>query len=117
MYITCIKIKMNIFRQHYPCKGAYQRSKVILYNESHKKLSIIKSRDRNAGQNNNLKRGNTRISFKRLEQFKYLETTLKNQNSIHEEIKSRLKSGNACYLSVQNILSSNFVSQNAKIKM
>jgi hypothetical protein len=37
-----------------------------------------------------------------VEQFKYLETTLTNQSSIHEEIKSRLKSGNACYHSVQN---------------
>jgi hypothetical protein len=36
----------------------------------------------------------------------YLATTLTNQNSIHEEIKSRLKSGNACYHSVQNFFSS-----------
>ena len=33
-------------------------------------------------------------------------TVLTNQNSIQEEIKSRMKSGNACYHSVQNILSS-----------
>ena len=38
-------------------------------------------------------------TFDRVEEFKYLGTTLKNQNSIAEEIKSRLKSGNACYLS------------------
>ena len=37
------------------------------------------------------------ISFERLEQFKYLGTTLTHQNSIREEIKSRLKSGNVCY--------------------
>jgi len=35
-------------------------------------------------------------------EFKYLGTTLTNQNSIQEEIKSRLKSGNACYYSVQS---------------
>jgi hypothetical protein len=35
-------------------------------------------------------------SFKRVEQFKYLETTLMNQNSIQEEIKSNLKTGNPC---------------------
>ena len=45
------------------------------------------------------------ISFERVEEFKYLVTTLTNQNSIQEEIKSRLKSGNACYHSVQNLLS------------
>jgi hypothetical protein len=42
--------------------------------------------------------------FKRVEQFKYLGATLTNQNSIHEEIMSRLKSGNACYYLVQNLV-------------
>jgi hypothetical protein len=42
-------------------------------------------------------------------------TTLTNQNSIQEEIKTRLKSGNACYHSVQNLLSSSFLSTNIKI--
>jgi len=39
-------------------------------------------------------------TFERVEEFKYLGTTLTNQNSIGEEIKSRLRSGNA---SVQNL--------------
>jgi hypothetical protein len=39
------------------------------------------------------------------------------QNSIQEEIKSRLKLGNACYLSVQNLLSSILLSINLKIKI
>ena len=42
---------------------------------------------------------------------------LTNQNSIAEEIKSRLRSGNACYYSVQNLLSSRLLSKNLKIKM
>jgi hypothetical protein len=52
-----------------------------------------------------------------VEQFKYLGTTLKKRNSIHEEIKSRLKSGNACFHSVQNLLSSRLLSKNVKSKV
>jgi len=36
-------------------------------------------------------------SLESVEEFKYLGTTLTNQNSIQEEIKSRLNSENACY--------------------
>jgi len=39
------------------------------------------------------------------------------ENSIQEEIKCRLKSGNACYYSVQNLLSSRLLSKNLKIKI
>jgi uncharacterized protein YgiM (DUF1202 family) len=57
---------------------------------------MVMSQDQNEGQYGYIQIGNK--SFETVEQFKYLETTLTNQNSIHEEIKSRLKSGNACYL-------------------
>jgi hypothetical protein len=75
---------------------------------------MVMSRDQNAGKNGYIQIGNE--SFKTVEQFKYLGTTLTNQNSTHEEIKSRLKSGNACY-SVQNLLSSSLLSKNVKIKI
>ena len=52
-----------------------------------------------------------------MEQFKYLATTLTNQNSIPEEIKSRMKSGNACYHSVRNLLTSSLLSKNIKMKI
>jgi len=56
-------------------------------------------------------------SFERVEHFKYMGTNLANQNSIQEEIKSRLKSENICYHSVQNLLSSWLLSNNIKIKV
>jgi hypothetical protein len=46
----------------------------------------------------------------------FINLLLTNQNSIHAEIKSRLKSGNAFYHSVQNLLSSSLISKNVKIK-
>ena len=58
------------------------------------------SRDQNAGRSHNIKTDNS--SFERVEEFKYLGKTLTNQNSIQEEIKSRLKSVNDCYHSLQN---------------
>ena len=76
---------------------------------------MFMSRDHNAGRSQNIKTDNN--SFQMLEEFKYLGTTLTNQNSIQEEIKTSLKSGNACYHSVQNLLSSSMLSNNKKIKM
>jgi hypothetical protein len=68
------------------------------------------SRDRNAGWGHSVKTDNS--SIERVEEFKYLGTVLTDQNSIQEEIKSSLKLGNACYHSVQNLLSSRLLSNN-----
>jgi len=73
------------------------------------------SRDQNAGRRHNIKIDNR--SFEGVEEFKYLGTTLTDQNSIRGEIKSRLKSGNSCYHLVQNLLSSSFSYKNLKIKI
>jgi hypothetical protein len=51
-------------------------------------------------------------SFERVEEFKYMGTTLTTQNSIQE-----FKSANACYHSVQDLVSSSFISKNIKIKI
>ena len=68
-----------------------------------------------AGQNRNIKISNKSCEW--VERFKYLGISLGNQNLIHEEIKSRLKAGNACLDSVQNILSCTFLSKNTKLNI
>jgi len=76
---------------------------------------MVMSRDQNAGRIHSVRIDNS--TFKRVEEFKYLGTTLTNQNSILEEIKNRLKSGNPCYHLLQNLLSSRLLSKNLKIKI
>jgi hypothetical protein len=76
---------------------------------------MIMSRHPNSGQNQNIRIANE--SFENVAKFRYLGTTLTNQSDIHDEIKSRLNSGNACYHSVQNLLSSHLMSKNLKIKI
>ena len=68
---------------------------------------MVMSRDKKAGRSHRIKIDYT--SFERVEQFKYFGTSLTNQNPIQEEIKSILKSENACYHSVQNFLSSSLL--------
>jgi hypothetical protein len=76
---------------------------------------MLVSHDQNAGQNWNWKIGNR--SFENISQFKYLRTTPTNQNLFEEEITRKLNSGNACYHSVQNLLSSNLLSESVVIRI
>jgi hypothetical protein len=79
---------------------------------------MLVSRDKNAGQTRDIKIGNR--SFENVSQFKYVGTggtTVTNENLIQEEIKRRLNSGNACYHSVQNLLSSRLLSKNVKVRI
>jgi len=75
----------------------------------------VMSGDQNVGRIHNIKTDNS--SLEKLEEFKYLGTALTNQNSIQVEIKSRLNTGNACYHSVQNLLSFSLLSKYLKIKI
>ena len=74
----------------------------------------IMSRDQNAGRSHNIKIDNS--SFERVDEFKYLGTTLINQISTQEEITNQLKSIMQ-YNSVQDLLSSSLLSKNLKIKI
>jgi hypothetical protein len=76
---------------------------------------VLMSHSQNIGQKYSIKIANR--SFEDVAKFKYLETTLTDQNCMHKEIKSRLNSGNACYHSVQSLLSSRLLSRNLKVKI
>jgi hypothetical protein len=75
---------------------------------------MIMSRDQKAGRSHNIKTNNS--SFERVVQFKYLRKTLTDKNYSREEIKRRMKPGNACYHSVRNLLSSSLLSKNIKLR-
>jgi hypothetical protein len=71
-------------------------------------------RNQNTAPSHDIKVKN--ILFEIVEQFIHLGKTLISKNFIQKEIKSRLKSVNACYYSVLNLLSSSLLSKNIKIK-
>ena len=73
---------------------------------------MVMFQDQNAGRSHNIKIDN--ISFERLEQFKYLGTTIMNHIAIQEDIMSSLNSGTVCYHSVQNLLPSSLLSKHIK---
>jgi hypothetical protein len=72
------------------------------------------SRHQNAGKNHDIKIGNR--WFENVAQFRYLGM-ITNENLTQEEIKRRLNSGNACYHSIQNLLSLHLQSKNIKIRI
>jgi hypothetical protein len=76
---------------------------------------MLLSRHQIVGQNRDIKIANR--SFGNVSQFRYLGTTITNQNLIQEEIKRRMNSGNACYHLVQNLLASRLLSKNLKIRI
>ena len=86
---------------------SFAREEIGLELNADKTKYMVMSRDRNAGRSNDINIYDS--SFERVEQFRYLGITLTHQDSVQEEIKCSLKSGNACYHSVQNLLSSSLL--------
>ncbi|KAJ4428004.1 hypothetical protein ANN_24017 [Periplaneta americana] len=76
---------------------------------------MIMSRDENIVRNRNIKIGN--LSFEEVEKFKYLGATVTNINDTREEIKHRINMGNACYYSIEKLLSSTLLSKNLKVRI
>jgi hypothetical protein len=74
---------------------------IVLEVNSEKTKYMFMSRHQTAGQSNDIRVANK--SFEKVAKFKHLGATLTDQNCIHEEIRSRLNSGNACYHAVQNL--------------
>jgi len=83
-------------------------------NEDQTEYTVI-SWDRDAGRSHSIKTDSS--SFEMMDEFRYLGTTWTNQDPIQEDIKSRLKWGNACHLSMQNLLSFSLLSRIIKIKL
>ncbi|KAJ4427579.1 hypothetical protein ANN_25227 [Periplaneta americana] len=73
---------------------------------------MIMSRDQNIVRNGTIKIGD--LSFEEVEKFKYLGATVTNINDTREEIKRRLNMGNACYYSVEKLLSSSLLSKSRR---
>ena len=75
---------------------------------------MITSRRQNVIQNQNVVIGN--VSFQNVEKFRYLGVAVTNTNEIREEIKRRINMENACYYSLEKILSSRLLSKKLKVK-
>jgi hypothetical protein len=83
--------------------------------KAEKTKHMLLSRHQNEGRSHDIKKTNR--SFENVAQFKYLVMTVTDQKLIQEEIKWRLNSGNACYHSVQNLVSSRLLSKNIKLRI
>ncbi|KAJ4426744.1 hypothetical protein ANN_26543 [Periplaneta americana] len=76
---------------------------------------MIMSRDQNIVPNGNIKIGD--LSFEEVEKLKYFGATVTNINDTLKEIKRRINMANACYYSVEKLLSSSLLSKNVKVRI
>jgi hypothetical protein len=76
---------------------------------------MLLSHHQNSRQSYDIKIANR--CFQNVPKFRYLGTIITNQNLIQEKIKRKLNSGNACYHSIQNHLSSRLLCKSIKIRI
>ena len=86
---------------------------IALEVNSEKTKYMITSRRQNVIQNQNIVIGH--LSFENVEKFRYLGVTVTNTNDIREEIKRGINMGNACYYSLEKILSFRSLSKKLKV--
>ena len=116
------RIPLSIHEQKFevlklwPCKRAYKskpgKKRVALSSGGRDKVNPVVFR-----QSRLTYKEKSNKSFERVKQFKYLETALTNRNFIHEEVKSRPISSNACYHSAQNRLPCSLLPKHINIKI
>jgi hypothetical protein len=108
-----MKIFLNcVCRSKWETSAADAGKEVGLEVNTEKTKYMLLCHHQNAGQNHDIKLASR--CYQNLVQFKYLGMAITNQNLV-QEMKRRLNSGNACYHSVQNLLSSCLLSKNIKI--
>ena len=74
---------------------------------------MITSHHQNVIQNQNIVTGN--LSFENVQKLRYLGVTVTNTNDIREEMKHRINMGNACYYSLERMISSRLLSKKMKV--
>ncbi|KAJ4426675.1 hypothetical protein ANN_26473 [Periplaneta americana] len=111
----CTEISYTFFIRLFYDAVSTSRKEIGLEVNPEKTNYMIMSRDENIVLNGNIIIGN--LSFEEVEKFKYLGATVTNINDTREEIKHRINMRNACYYSVEKLLSSSLLSKNLKVRI
>jgi hypothetical protein len=115
MLMTLIFLRENIDMMQKNTKALLDASKEVSLEVNSEKTKYMLMSHKKAEQKLRIRIVNR--SFEGVAKFKYLGTTITDQNCMQEEIKSRLNSRNACYHSAQSVLSSRLLSRNVKVKL
>ena len=114
LFFFCFKTVSNLQTIRENTEIFIKESKEIgLEVHSDKTKYMITSRQQNIVQNQNILSEN--LSFEKVEMFKYQGIMVTNTNDIRKEINRRINMGNACYYSLEKILSSHLLSKKLKV--